>query len=68
MNTRELAGALTTLFSELIDGPPAKGAYMLNLGDPGLLRSLDKLSAGSASATHAGGPSEEERALLSGQR
>jgi hypothetical protein len=54
MNTSELAGTLTTLFTELVDGPP-KGAYMLNTGDAGLLRSLDRLSARAASASAQGG-------------
>jgi hypothetical protein len=42
---------LTTLFSELVDGATgdAGGAFVLNSGDIGLLRSLDKLSAESAS-------------------
>ena len=49
MNTRDLGTALTTLFSELVDGAPMTGGYMTNGGDPGLLRSLDKLSAAAAS-------------------
>jgi len=57
MSTGELGKALTTLFSELADGAPTKGSYMLNGGDPGLLRSLDKLSAAAASATVQGGAS-----------
>jgi hypothetical protein len=41
---------LTRLFSEFIDGAPGQGdAFMLNSGDVGLLRSLDKLSAADAS-------------------
>ncbi len=56
MITSELAGTLTTLFTELVDGPP-KGAYMLNQGDVGLLRSLDRLSAAAASAATQGGGS-----------
>ena len=55
MNTRELTGTLTTLFKELVDGAPASGAYILNRGDAGLLRSLDKLSAADASERVAGG-------------
>ena len=50
MHTDELSKSLTTLFSELVNGAPADGAYMLNAGDEGLLRSLDKLSAQAASA------------------
>ena len=42
--------SLETLFRELIDGPDAAAAWMLNGGDVGLLRSLDKLSAEAASA------------------
>jgi hypothetical protein len=50
MNTRDLGSTLPTLFAELIDGAPKSDAYMLNRGDAGLLRSLDKLSATAASA------------------
>src|SRR5262249_49661823 len=57
MNTGEIARSLTILFHELVQGAPTKGAYMLNRGDPGLLRSLDKLDAAAASRTHAGGAS-----------
>jgi hypothetical protein len=49
MNTRDLGGTPATLFAELVDGV-AKGAFILNSGDIGLLRSLDKLSAASVSA------------------
>lgn len=50
MNTRDLAPSLTRLFSELVDGANVRGeAFMLNSGDVGLLRSLDKLSAADAS-------------------
>jgi hypothetical protein len=55
MNTREITGTLTTLLSELVDGAPDSDAYMLNPGDAGLLRSLDRLSAADASAARAGG-------------
>ncbi len=40
---------LAALFAELVDGPPPTEAYMLNGEDPGLLRSLDRLSADAAS-------------------
>lgn len=50
MRTAEIAPSLVTLFSELVEGAPASGAYMLNAGDIGLLRSLDKVSAAAASA------------------
>jgi hypothetical protein len=51
MNTRDLTSSLTTLLRELVDGPPGAGAYMLNRGDIGLLRSLDKLSSDDASTS-----------------
>ena len=50
MHTGELSNTLATLFSELVNGAPKDGAYILNAGDEGLLRSLDKLSAQAASA------------------
>ena len=48
---------LARLFSELVEGAPADGgdAFMLNSGDVGLLRSLDKLSAEDASRSVHGG-------------
>lgn len=50
MNTTDTAPILKRLFSELIDGANhPKGAFILNTGDAGLLRSLDKLSAADAS-------------------
>ena len=57
MRTDDLAQTLGTLFSELVKGAPASGGYMLNAGDEGLLRSLDKLSAAAASARTATGSS-----------
>jgi hypothetical protein len=56
MNTGELTNTLTTLFAELVDGPP-HGAFILNRGDPGLLRSLDRLSSAAASAVAPSGSS-----------
>ena len=47
--------SLGLLFGELIDGPPLEAAYMLNPGDPGLLQSLDRLSAAAASKPPAPG-------------
>jgi hypothetical protein len=47
--------SLALLFAELVDGPPPDAAYMLNGTDPGLLRSLDRLSAAAASAAPASG-------------
>lgn len=50
MPTTETSLALTKLFSELVDGASRDGkAFVLNSGDIGLLRSLDKLSATDAS-------------------
>ncbi|MDQ3070804.1 MAG: DinB family protein [Acidobacteriota bacterium] len=42
--------SLARLFRELVDGAPKDGAFMLNGGDPGLLRSLESLDAAAASA------------------
>ena len=44
-----LGRALKTILSELVDGPPADMCFVLNPKDPGLLRSLDRLSAAEAS-------------------
>src|SRR5688572_9225873 len=50
MHTREISPVLAKLFSELADGASEDGgAFVLNSGDAGLLRSLDKLSATAAS-------------------
>ena len=46
---------LATLFGELVDGPAAGAAWMLNPGDDGLLKSLDKLSADAASSVSTAG-------------
>jgi hypothetical protein len=54
MNTDQLQSTLTTLFAELVEGAPATGAYMLNVNDPGLLRSLDRVSAAAASSAAPG--------------
>ena len=54
INTAPLCSSLATLFAELIDGAPTTGAYMLNGGDVGLLRSLDKLTAAAASSSSGG--------------
>jgi hypothetical protein len=50
MRTDELTKTMTRLFSELVDGAHPKGGVVLNTGDIGLLRSLDKISAAEASA------------------
>ena len=48
--TMTIGPVLARLFSELVDGAVSDGgAFMLNSGDVGLLRSLDKLSAAEAS-------------------
>ena len=50
MNTRDISPTLAQLFSELTEGVPSGGAaFILNSGDVGLLRSLEKLSAQAAS-------------------
>jgi hypothetical protein len=50
MQTTDIARSLGVLFSELVDGVPGKGnAFILNTGDAGLMRSLDKLTAADAS-------------------
>ena len=52
MRTAVLTATLTTLFSELADGAKGGGnAFILNSGDAGLLRSIDRLSAAEASAS-----------------
>ena len=56
MHTTELTSPLRWLFAELVDGTSGGGgAYILNSGDAGLLRSLDKLSAAEASRSASGG-------------
>ena len=50
MNAAQLAESLKLLFAELVDGPPSGACFILNPKDPGLLRSLDLLSAAAASA------------------
>ena len=56
MPTPDVHLALRQLFSELTDGAADRGgAYILNTGDVGLLRSLDKLSASDASQASEGG-------------
>ena len=48
----DVSPILATLFSELVDGASTGGgAFALNSGDIGLLRSLDKLSAEAASGS-----------------
>jgi hypothetical protein len=50
MTTTDVTRAMARLFSELVEGAGSPtGAFVLNRGDVGLLRSLDKLSAADAS-------------------
>jgi hypothetical protein len=44
-----LQRALSNMLTEIFDGPPGQEAYLLNPGDPGLLRQLDTIDAGAAS-------------------
>ena len=55
MNTKDISSSLATLATELADGAPATMAFVLNKGDAGLLRSLDKLSSNAASHSVNGG-------------
>src|ERR1041385_4308704 len=48
-NSANLGDVLATLLSELADGARSQACYVLNRGDPGLLQSLEKLSATAAS-------------------
>lgn len=50
MRTDELTTTLETLFGELTHGVSGKGGFMLNVGDHGLLRSIERVSAAEASA------------------
>ena len=50
MMSNILHRSLEALFRELLDGPDPAAAWMLNGGDVGLLRSLDRLSASAASS------------------
>ena len=50
MNTAGVAASLARLFAELVDGTAGfDGGYIVNTGDIGLVKSLDKLSAADAS-------------------
>jgi hypothetical protein len=50
MRTDGLTGILDNLFGELMHGVSGAGGFMLNVGDRGLLRSLERVSAADASA------------------
>jgi hypothetical protein len=47
---RLLKDVLRDLLRELVDGPPGDLAFVVNPGDPGMIRSLARLSAAEASA------------------
>ena len=50
MHTADISSTLKALFTELVEGTTGRGgAYVLNTGDVGLMRSLDTLSAADAS-------------------
>ena len=55
MRTDDITKTLTRLFTELTEGSHPKGGFVLNTGDIGLLKSLDKLSAADASHSVNGG-------------
>src|SRR5947208_8530015 len=42
--------ALSNMLTEIFAGPPGEEAYVLNPGDPGLLRQLDSIDATAASS------------------
>jgi hypothetical protein len=52
MNTTDaiFKRALLNLLTEIFDGPPGSEAYLLNPGDPGLLRQLESITASAASS------------------
>src|SRR5689334_8738635 len=43
--------ALSNMLTEIFNGPPGDEAYVLNPGDPGLLRQLDAIDAKTASTS-----------------
>jgi hypothetical protein len=47
--------ALSNMLTEIFDGPPGQEAYVINPGDPGLLRQLDTIDAKTASKTPTSG-------------
>src|SRR6185503_20772807 len=56
MNTSSISATMARLFGELVDGASQpNGAYILNTGDLGLLRSLETLSSDEASSSTNGG-------------
>jgi hypothetical protein len=64
VRTDHLTASLARVLAELMDGVPATGgAFVLNSGDVGLLRSLDALSAADASRSVNGGATIAAHAL-----
>lgn len=58
MKTNDLGPVLASLFKELVEGVDEGGfAFVLNAGDAGLLRSLDRLTHEEASRSTEGGAS-----------
>ena len=55
MQTAEFNPSLARLFSELVEGAAHDGGFILNSGDAGLLRSLDRIPASDASRSANGG-------------
>ena len=55
MSSNAIANSLSTLLGELVEGAVGEECFVLNRGDVGLLRSLDKLSAEAASESAQGG-------------
>lgn len=49
MQTTDIAPTLARLFGELVNGTAPTGGFVLNSGDAGLLRSLDKITPEGAS-------------------
>ena len=49
MSDTTFRDAISTLLVEVFDGPPGESAYILNPGDPGLLRQLESVDAKTAS-------------------
>ena len=51
MNTSDsvFQRALSNMLTEIFEGPPGSEAYVLNPGDPGLLRQLDSIDESAAS-------------------
>jgi len=56
MHTAELTSSMRGLLAELVEGvSPGGGAFVLNSGDVGMLRSLDRIGATAASRAVSGG-------------